>query len=167
MFLILSLVFCLLGIFEGRSPNPVGEMLAELQARDEQNREPEPATHVLLRDAPEMFRASLFLESPDFPIEEMVKTKAWAELQKEVTAYDQKLEIRRDEITKERRRAFDRLMALSVKGVRNRARMAWLSILSTIGFIVFLLLDVPNMRRALAEARAAKAAREDGTAKGP
>ncbi len=114
-----------------------------------------------------MFRASLFLESPDFPIEEMVKTKAWAELQKEVTAYDQKLEIRRDEITKERRRAFDRLMALSVKGVRNRARMAWLSILSTIGFIVFLLLDVPNMRRALAEARAAKAAREDGTAKGP
>jgi hypothetical protein len=45
--------------------------------------------------------------------------------------------------------------------------MKRLAILFTLGAIVFMLLDIPNMRRSFAAVRAAKAMQKDVTAKDP
>ena len=46
-----------------------------------------------LKLAPELFSSSLAVESRDFPVEEMKKTKSWGELQNTVSRYDQGLEL--------------------------------------------------------------------------
>lgn len=46
-----------------------------------------------LKSAPESFSLRLKVESFDFPVEEMVKSKSWGELQSDVSAYAQRLEL--------------------------------------------------------------------------
>jgi hypothetical protein len=46
-----------------------------------------------LKSAPELFRLNLRVESGDFPVEEMTKTKSWGELQKTVSGYAERLEL--------------------------------------------------------------------------
>lgn len=46
-----------------------------------------------LKGAPESFRLSLRVESRDFPVEEMMKTKSWDKLQSTVSGYAKRLEL--------------------------------------------------------------------------
>jgi hypothetical protein len=46
-----------------------------------------------LKSAPELFRLKLKVESQNFPVEEMMKTKSWGELQSTVSAYTQRLKL--------------------------------------------------------------------------
>jgi len=46
-----------------------------------------------LKSAPELFRLKLKVESKNFPVEEMMKTKSWGELQSTVSAYAQRLKL--------------------------------------------------------------------------
>ena len=46
-----------------------------------------------LKSAPELFRLKLKVESQNFPVEEMMKTKSWGELQSTVSAYAQRLKL--------------------------------------------------------------------------
>jgi hypothetical protein len=61
----------------------------------------------------------------------------------------------------------DLLMALYTHSAMHSIRMTWLTVLFTLGAIVFMLLDIPNMRRSLAAVGAAKATQKDVTAKDP
>lgn len=168
--LTLSLAFLLLDSFEAGHPNPAEEMFREKLSGVGLSKAPGPASHVPLGNIPTMFRMfkfGLMVEAPDFPIAEMEKTSAWAELQKKVTAYDEELERMRNEVSKARRRMSDLLMASYTHSATHSIRMKRLALLFTLGAIVFMLLDIPNMRRSFAAVRAAKATQKDVTAKDP
>ena len=81
VFTTLFLVFCLLSIVESRWssqltwPGPAS---------------PSPAN---LKMAPALFSTRLAVESRDFPVDEMTKTKAWGELQTTLSAYSARLEL--------------------------------------------------------------------------
>jgi len=168
--LTLSLAFLLLNGFEAAHPHPAEEMFREKLSGVGLGKAPGPASHVPLGDIPSMFRIfkfGLMVEAPDFPIAEMEKTSAWAELQKKVAAYDEELERTRNEVSKERRRMSDLLVASYAHSAMRSVRMMRLSVFFMLGAIVFMLLDIPNMRRTLAAVRAAKATQKDVTDKGP
>lgn len=46
-----------------------------------------------LKNAPESFRLRLQVESRDFPVEKMMKTESWGQLEKEVLGYAERLEL--------------------------------------------------------------------------
>jgi hypothetical protein len=168
----LTLSLALLGLnnFERWYPNPAEEMYnRERPSRTGLHKAPGPASHAPLGHIPTMFGIFKFqvkVEVPGFPVAEMEKTDAWAELQKGVAAYGQELELTRNEVAKERDRMSDLLSASYRHSVRQKTGRTWLATVFMLGAMVFMLLDVPNMRRALAEVRAAKAAQEDFRAKG-
>lgn len=164
--LTLSLALLSLNNFEGWYPNPAEEMYRERPSGAGFDKAPGPASHAPLGHIPTMFgvfKFQLKVEVPGFPVAEMEKTDAWAELQKGVTAYGQELEFTRNEVAKEERRMSDLLDASYMHSVRQKTGRTWLATVFTLGAIVFMLLDIPNMRRAFAEVRAAKAGREDVT----
>ncbi|MDY0355247.1 MAG: hypothetical protein RBR19_05165 [Sedimentisphaerales bacterium] len=81
--LTLSLAFLLLYSFEAGHPSPAEEMFREKLSGVGLSKAPGPPSHVPLGDIPTMFRVfkfRLMVEAPDFPIAEMEKTSAWAEL---------------------------------------------------------------------------------------
>ncbi len=43
--------------------------------------------------APEMFQLKLKVESEGFPVDEMIKTKAWKDLERKTGAYSERLEL--------------------------------------------------------------------------
>ncbi|GEM_PF-2085663 len=65
----------------------------------------------------------------------------WAELQEKVAANDQELVRTGNEVSKERHRMSDLLMASYVLSARQSARIMWLF---TLWGIIFMLLDIPD-----------------------
>ncbi len=97
---------------------------------------------------PQLFENALRQEASGFPIEEMVKTEAWAGLQQAVAAYDQRLQL---------------------MGDQRDEQTLWMlrfGMFSNLGMLVFLLLDLPRLRRLSAKAERAKAWQQGLTAEG-
>lgn len=76
---------------------------------------PSMAPQNLLRSA-ELFKGQLRVEKPDFPVQEMVSTGAWAELETTLSDYTQRLEL----LNRQRRTRFiaiNTLLLLSAIGM--------------------------------------------------
>ena len=96
------IVFCGLSIVESMSSIRVSKLGIESIAPE------------VLKQAPKSFRLNLKVECPDFPVEEMMKTESWIELQNSVSAYAERLEILKHQ---------------------NRQRSLWISLVSVVSII--------------------------------
>jgi len=77
----LFFVFAIINILQSRSNRQIGKLGINSIAPEN------------LQTAPESFRLKLRVESRDFPVDEMTKTKAWTELQDELTGYSERLKL--------------------------------------------------------------------------
>ncbi len=107
----LFFVFCFFFIINSK----FSARLAELNLQAAEHGMPMSTTPKNLERAPESFRLNLTVESRDFPIEEMTKTKAWSKPQNIVAGYARRLELMEGQHRKQSFWAF-RLSVVSMIG---------------------------------------------------